>query len=409
MKIIFTLISFLFLTIGQSQELKTIEQIQVGGNVILKGQILDKETNEPIPFATLILKKEEIYRVADENGLFEIPIMKNMKRTAFVSISSMGFESKTILLNELNDKTFLEPKFGELAEIVITGYLSPSSVLEMAISKKAVNNPVEPFNFYRYSSMLINKNDDTELDLEYITKEYDGSYSSLYRVNERVEQIKWNENKNPKKFKTTTQLESFRFNAIRYASILHKRKFKKFNLNFVKSNSPLDDGLYVIAFQTERNNFNNTGRPFPTAYSGRVYIDRESFSIVKVVENRETTLQEDEIKKYFTISESNKNAVQQTIKEESICYYSNRIGNDRYYLTKYFFRLYNEIIDNKNNKIYEVREKDAYSFDFELKELEEIEYYQYNNKKENSLFRVEYDKAFWNSFYKRQIGGISKE
>ena len=41
---------------------KKIEQIQVGQNIILKGQILDKETNQPVPFANLILKKEEIYR-----------------------------------------------------------------------------------------------------------------------------------------------------------------------------------------------------------------------------------------------------------------------------------------------------------------------------------------------------------
>ncbi len=254
--------------------------------------------------------------------------------------------------------------------------------------------------------MLINKNDDTQLDLEYITKEYDGSYLSLYGANERVEQIKWNKNNDPKRFETTTQLESFRYNAIRYASILHKRKFKKFNLNFVKSNNPLDEGLYIIAFKTERNNSNNTGRPYPTSYSGRVYIERENFSIIKVIENRETTLKGDEIMEYNTIiSRSNNNVIQQTIKEESTCYYSNRIGNDRYYLTKYFYRLYNEIIDNKNDKKHEVREKDSYLFDFELKDLEEIEYYQYNNKKENSLFRVDYDKGFWDSFYKRQIGG----
>ncbi len=408
MKIIFTLITFLFLTVVQSQDIETIGQIQVEQNIIFIGQILDKGSNEPIPFATIILKKEEIYRVANENGFYELPVEKKMIQNASVTISSIGFESKTILLNKLYDKTFLESKFEELAEVVITGYLSPTRVLETAIAKKALNFPVEPFNFYNYSKLLINKNDDTELDLEYITKEYDGSYLSLNGANERVEQIKWNKNNDPKRFETTTQLESFRYNAIRYASILHKRKFKKFNLNFVKSNNPLDEGLYIIAFKTERNNSNNTGRPYPTSYSGRVYIDRKNFSIIKVIENRETTLKGDEIMEYNTISRSNKNVIQQTIKEESICYYSNGIGNDRYYVTKYFHRVYNEIIDNKNDKKHEVREKNSYLFDFELKDLEEIEYYQYNNKKDNSLFRVEYDKAFWDSFYKRPIGGKSE-
>lgn len=40
---------------------KRITQSEVGLNVVLKGQILDEQSQEPIPFATLILKKEEIY------------------------------------------------------------------------------------------------------------------------------------------------------------------------------------------------------------------------------------------------------------------------------------------------------------------------------------------------------------
>ena len=83
---------------------KKIEQIEIGENVILKGQLLTEENNEPIPFATLILKKEEIYRVADENGFYELPIKKAMLKNSTVAISSMGFETKTISLKELNDK-----------------------------------------------------------------------------------------------------------------------------------------------------------------------------------------------------------------------------------------------------------------------------------------------------------------
>lgn len=391
---------------------KKIKQIEVGKNVILKGQILDKESNEPIPFATLILKKEEIYRVADENGFYELPVKKKMIENASVAISSIGFDPNTVLLNELNDKTFLKPKFEELREVVVTGHLSPKTVLKKAISKKKLNHPSEPFNFYRYGTVLVNKNDTNELDLELITKDYDEGYLQLFRINQRVEQIKWNTNKTPKKYKYYSQLQSGRESAIRYSNILHKRKYKKFKLNFVKSDDSEDDNQYIIAFQTERNKWNYTNRGYPTKYSGSVYIDKESFAIVKVVENWETALKEDEIEKYFKgykIYESYRNANQITIKEENICYYSDIMDNGKYYATRHFNRSYHEILNKENKKENAIFERDSYMFDFELKNVEEIEYeFHVRDKKQTVLNRVKYDKTFWDSFYKRQIGAKSE-
>jgi hypothetical protein len=41
-------------------------------------------------------------------------------------------------------------------------------------------------------------------------------------------------------------------------------------------------------------------------------------------------------------------------------------------------------------------------FDFELKNVEEIEF-EFHKKEQTVLNRVKYDKFFWDSFYKRQI------
>jgi hypothetical protein len=345
MKNIFTAISFLFLTIVHSQEIRTVEN---GKKVILKGQIIDKENNTPVPFATLILKKQEIYRVADENGFYELPISKTMFQNASVEISSMGFEPLTILLKELENETYLIPKFEELTEVVISGFLSPKTVLEKAISKIKINHPIEPFNFLRYAKVIVNNNDTTELDLELITKDCDYGYLSDFVISQRVEQIKWNKNKNPKKYKTSSQFFSYRQNAIRYSNILHKRKFKKFKLSFVKSGNIKDEGLYIISFQTERNKWNYTNRDYPTNYSGKVYIDKNSLAIIKVIENWETTLKQNEIEKILKGRKGFENIIKTTIKEENICYYSDILGNGKYYATKYFNRSYNETLTKEN-------------------------------------------------------------
>ncbi|WP_282143806.1 erythromycin esterase family protein [Cellulophaga baltica] len=387
----------------QAELAKSIAQIEVDANVILKGQVLDKESNEPIPFATIILKKEEIYRVADENGFYELPVKKTMLQNPSVVISSMGYDSNTITLKELKDKSYLKPKFEELSEVVITGYLLPKTVLKKAVLNKKLNHPTAPFNFHRYGNVLVNKNDTTKLDLELITKDYDAGYLSPFVISQRVEQIKWNKNSTPKKYKLSSQFFSYRQNAIRYANILDKRKYKKFELRFVKSNDSNDDGVYIIAFETTRNKWNYTNRGYPTKYSGRVYIDKENFAIVKVIENWETRLNKVEIEKYYKGYENYKNIVQMTIKEENICDYTAILDTGKLYATRYFNRSYEEYTYNHGKTKNNVYERDSYLYDFELKNVEEIEYYENNNKKENSLNRVNYDKAFWDSFYKREI------
>ena len=91
-----------------------------------------------------------------------------------------------------------------------------------------------------------------------------------------------------------------------------------------------------------------------------------------------------------------------TKKEENICYYSDIMGNSKYYATRYFYRSYNETLNNENKKENSVLEMDSYLYDIELKNVEEIEY-EFRKMEQTVLNRVEYDKTFWDSFYKREI------
>ncbi|WP_442845487.1 erythromycin esterase family protein [Leeuwenhoekiella sp. H156] len=379
---------------------KKINPVKNGENLILKGQVLDTKSGKPVPFATLILKSEEVYRVADEEGYFELPVKKEAMQTALLELSSLGFETRKIALKDLNEQVYLEPKFEELNEVVITGYLSPLAVLKKAISKKKTNHPVDPFNFQRYGKVILNTNDTNELDFEVVTKDYDRGYLSPYVITQKVEQIKWNTNRNPEKYQNTGQFFSYRQNAIRYSNILHKRKYKKFELNFIKSNQPEDENTFIIAFQTERNKWNYTNRGYPTSYSGRVYIDKQSFAIVKVVENWETTLNRDEIKIYYKGYPGYDDIQETTIKEENVCTYSPISDDGKYYANRYFNRKYSEFLNTENKRSHRILELDSYLFDFELNDVETIEF-EWKQKDQSLLNRVNYNPAFWDSFYEK--------
>jgi len=375
-----------------------IKLISRGKSLILKGQIIDSETKVPIPYANIIMRNEEIYRIADENGKFELPIMQKMLEQTSVNISSMGYESRFILLKNLKSKIKLVPKYEQLDEVVITGYSSPKTILSKAIKLIKDNNPITPFNFKRYGSIIINKNDETILDLELITKDYDQGYLSPFIITQRVEQIKWNKNASKNKYKYSSQFFGYRQNAIRYANILHKRKYKKFTLNFVKSNNPIDENLYIIEFETDRNKWNYTNRTYPTKYSGKVYIDKESLAIIKVIENWETTLNKTEIEKYFKGVKEYKDKIEVKIKEENSCTYS-KIINQKHYASNYFHRASMETLNTKNKIENSVFEAKSQLYDFKIKNVEQIEY-EYRTKKETVLNRIDYDADFWNSFYK---------
>ena len=397
---------FLFINFIYSQEVITDKK-----TIILKGQIVDPSSKTPVSFATLILKKEGIYRVADENGFFELPVKQYMIKNASVEISSMGYESQKIHLKQLENIIYLKPKFEELSEVIVTSYRFPKDVLKKAILLKKENHPVKAFNFHRYGKILINKNDIDELDLELISKDHDYGYLSPYIITQRVEQIKWNRTKNIDAYKHAGQFFSYRQNAIRYSSILHKKKYKNFNLNFVKSNDSSQEHLYIISFEGKKNQWKFTNKNYPTKYSGLVYIDKESFAIVKVIENWETTLNEKEIKNHLSNTDISRqfqgfnyadDLIELTIKEENICYYSNILDSRKFYATKYYNSSYNQTLNKEGERETNIYVRDSDLFDFELKNVEEIEYHEFNEKKENSLRRVSYDENFWSSFYQRQ-------
>ena len=381
---------------------KETKPIASANKSVVKVQVIDAETKMPIPYATVIMKKEEIYRIADEDGFFQLPITKKIMQTASIDVSSMGFKSQTIKVNNLSKIIKLSPKFQELDEVVIKGYTSPKTVLKKAIGAVKLNHPIAPHNYERYSTILINKDDQTLLDLELITKDYDEGYTSPYIITRRIEQIKWNKSIHRKNYKYSSQFFSYRQNAIRYSNILHKRKYKKFNLTFIQSKRPEDEGLYIIEFKTDRNKWNYTNRGYPTQYSGKVYIRRYDFTIFKVVENWTTTLNQEEIKTYLKDNHTYKafaKKKQIIIKEENTCEYAAEI-NDKNYASNYFRRIYVETLDNNDKLENATTEISSNLYHFETKNVEEIEY-EFDKKKLTVLKRVRYDADFWNSFYKQ--------
>lgn len=91
---------------------------------LLCGYILDKETNEPIQFATLISADKKHYATTNEKGYFEF----QQKEIFDIEVSHLGYQNihfSSTKLNKINCPTFyLQHQINELAPFIVQVYLA---------------------------------------------------------------------------------------------------------------------------------------------------------------------------------------------------------------------------------------------------------------------------------------------
>ncbi len=146
---------FLFLATASAQD-----------NYAVEGNILAKETREPLPFASISLKNFALGTISNEKGQFDIYIPKSMRQDTLL-VSYIGFNSYEIPLKNIQKPISvpLETANNVLDEIILSN-LSPLDYIKMAIKNMEANAPRTPFEtqaYYREKFMengkIIDKNE----------------------------------------------------------------------------------------------------------------------------------------------------------------------------------------------------------------------------------------------------------
>ncbi len=385
-----------YLSTRKNPKTKSINKTKESAESIMYDlQVIDMETKKPIPYADIILENLEIYRMADENGKLKIKIPLNNSENDVLMVKSMGYEEKKVLFNKITSKLELAPKYELLDEIVLYGTMTPRAILKKAVEQLKDNYPLQSFNFSRYAQVIINNNDQTTLDIELITQDYDQGYSSPFIITQRGEQVKWNKNVFSERNRYYSDFFAYRQNSIRYSNILHKRKYKKFKLNFVESEDEKYPNAYIISFSTDRKGWNYTNRGYSTSYFGKLYIDKTDYAILEINEVWETTLFQPEISKFWAGYKRYDEIKEMKIKEENTCKYKKH-EDKKYYASNYYRKYYTESINNKNELSNSLLETNSSVFNIIKQGVEEIKYEEYIKSKIND---VQYDSEFWTTFY----------
>lgn len=101
------------------------------------GTVIDKETNEPIPYADVFFIELNTGRVTDDNGTFEIEHYHPKSIQILISFIGYNTLKEEIDVNNILEKTFyLEPNHIDLDEVIVsipTGKLQIENVVRKSV------------------------------------------------------------------------------------------------------------------------------------------------------------------------------------------------------------------------------------------------------------------------------------
>lgn len=155
----------------------------------LLARVLNSKTKIPIVFATIVLRNNGNGVVADRDGYFRLPY-KYKKQGEFISVSSIGYASKTIAVSDLKsgiiNTILLAPKTEELQGVVLSAKSSsfgstaqkPEEIVRKAIQRIPSNCPTNPYSYIGYYRDYQLFQDDYINLNEALVEVYDAGYNS---------------------------------------------------------------------------------------------------------------------------------------------------------------------------------------------------------------------------------------
>ncbi|MGD1960976.1 MAG: carboxypeptidase-like regulatory domain-containing protein [Fulvivirga sp.] len=116
--------------------------------ITIKGKVIDSETKQALPFASIYIKEESIGTTSSSDGsfIFHIPYAIRSKT---VVISTIGYETMEKVSSEFaaNEEIHLKPSTLELSEVIVTADKPPTARQIVKLAHQAIgsNYPSEPY------------------------------------------------------------------------------------------------------------------------------------------------------------------------------------------------------------------------------------------------------------------------
>ncbi|HZY78583.1 MAG TPA: carboxypeptidase-like regulatory domain-containing protein [Cyclobacteriaceae bacterium] len=250
----------------------------VSQRLTISAKVVDKETKEPLVFASVGIKDRSIGTITNLQGEFDFHFPAEY-RNDVLAISILGYKNfeapvwtlldKRDMVIELEKTTFV------LEEVVVKDSLSGGEVLRIALSRIEQNYPSEPYvmdGFYRD----LKKVDNTYISLlEAATKIYDENYRAPRNYKKLRERVALMEVRRSIGYgnKFTSYFEQS--NLLEELLLQNSVKYRHF---------PEDDIFYDSLMKRDHDSFFNGHDIFVIGYHGEyeltLYVDKTNFGII---------------------------------------------------------------------------------------------------------------------------------
>ena len=250
--------------------------LSAGQDITVSATVVDKETNEPLGYASVGLKSVALGTISNANGEFDFHLPAEYRNEVLV-ISMLGYKNfEAPVWSMVNETQVIRMEKSPilLQELVVSDTLRGQEILDIALSRIEQNYPMKPFvldGFYR--------------DI----KKVGGTYISLLEAAVKIYDENYEEPRNKYKLRETVRLVEVR-QSLGYES--------KFTTYFDQDNLLEDlllhnniryrhftDGEEVFSkLVREKNSVYNDREIYVISYNGdyymKLFIDTEDFSII---------------------------------------------------------------------------------------------------------------------------------
>ena len=361
----------------------------------ISGKVLDKETGEPLIFATIGIKGESTSTVSNRLGQFDFHISRELVEKNLV-VSMLGYENLETPINSLIGLDSVVLRMNRavqlLDEVVISDSLSGGDIARIAINRIEENYPMKPFlmdGFYRD----LKKVGGTYISLlEAAVKIYDEDYktpNNKFRLRERValmevrKSLRYNHSLT-RYFEKDNLLEDLLLhNNIRYRNFPTEEIFFS---GFKRKESTYYDGhrVYVIEINDP-------------AFMLKMFVDQNSYAIIRLeyernFENETLKKKRDIVSKYVSDKKTmifklyqDKMYLNYMEVTSRINWYSSVTDSLKFETELHRELLINDIEPNREKRIHGTRKMKKYGLQYQDDEYNEEFWQSYNVIKKTPL------------------------
>lgn len=246
--------------------------------ITISATVIDKETKEPIGFASVGLKNRPIGTITNLQGEFDFHIPAEFRNDVLV-IHMLGYTSYEVpawSITERQNIVELEKSTQLLNEVIISDSLRGGEILSIALGRIEQNYPMKPFlldGFYR--------------DI----KEVGGTYVSLLEAAVKIFDEDYTSPRNKFKLRERVSLQEVR------RSLGYENKFTAYfdegNLledillhNNIRYRQFPEEEIFFKGMIREKDSYYNGHKVFVLSqrydYDLKIYVDKENYGIIRL-------------------------------------------------------------------------------------------------------------------------------